>query len=735
MDYLARLSQPSPMELARMGDFRAIAHWLNVSLMPQGIYARVAADRPGVLLVLLEFFRRPRQGVLNRLVCHRLCRLNSPVIRGVRILGRFADSAEILWDTSIRLMTPALRQGALPPSRRRSRSRRMRRSRHAFLATQPPSTRRPKPMLPQPKAQPKALPAQATPAPIAPVVRMKKRRRRSHSHLSLPRLSLPNVSVPNLSWPSVSVPQLSVSRLSLSQLTMPDLTPTQWRWLGQSAAALLLLAAGAEAWSRANADSLLGNLWHDKSTLRTASGRVPIIETNPPDAYNPTVTLTFTGASSGRHPLPTKATEQPDPVDPANPHPERIDPANLPEDWLNNAPEVVLQEGGSTFIKPWPTADVSLSHLNQPLPANLTIPETDSVKQPRPAAVNMVNVSGNAVAEGGTDGLLQTLETLDEYGLHPIGVGRNQRQARRPEIVEVRGKRIAYLGYSDSAETAAGRWRAGSNLALEARIAEDIQTIREQVDWVIVNYHWSDDLASYPEAWQRSLAHWAIDQGADLVVGYHPTALQGGEVYRGRAIAYSLGNFVFPNQPQNEQSTYDSAVLKVSLREDQMRLEFLPVAVTEDQPVIAQGAKAESIRSYLDQASALFEQPLQSPMILDRRESAQATPEADAKSVPTVQPDDSFIQYPDEAPDASPETPQSSDDRLESSESGEDWLKAPDAFVEPAEEPAIAPTEDPSDPTAEAIAPSPKALDTVPDVPPSDGQDATEDDPTQGDLW
>ena len=44
---------------------------------------------------------------------------------------------------------------------------------------------------------------------------------------------------------------------------------------------------------------------------------------------------------------------------------------------------------------------------------------------------------------------------------------------------------------------------------------------------------------------QKKLAHLAIDEGADLVIGHHPHVLEGIEKYNGKYIAYSLGNFCF----------------------------------------------------------------------------------------------------------------------------------------------------------------------------------------------
>ncbi|NET39342.1 MAG: CapA family protein, partial [Cyanothece sp. SIO1E1] len=154
-----------------------------------------------------------------------------------------------------------------------------------------------------------------------------------------------------------------------------------------------------------------------------------------------------------------------------------------------------------------------------------------------------------------------------------------------------------------------------SNPLREDWIAEDIEAIRNQVDWIVVNYHWGMELAAYPADWQIELAHFTIDQGADLVVGHHPHVLQGAEIYKGRPIAYSLGNFIFGG---NSRSDYDTATLKVALNEDQMKVEFLPVEVRAYQPKVVKGDRADQILQQIEQVSDIFEQPLQSPAILDK---------------------------------------------------------------------------------------------------------------------
>jgi hypothetical protein len=219
-------------------------------------------------------------------------------------------------------------------------------------------------------------------------------------------------------------------------------------------------------------------------------------------------------------------------------------------------------------------------------------------------------------------GLQETLKTLEKAGIHAIGAGMEITEARRPKIIDVKGQRIAYFGYYTADDYAAAEGVAGTNYGMKERIAEDIQAIRDEVDWIVVNFHWGVELANYPEIWQSELAYFTIDQGADVIVGHHPQVLQGAEIYKGRPIAYSLGNFIFGG---NARSDYDTAVLKVSLREQQMKVEFLPVEVRKYQPKVVRGERGDRILEHIDMISGVFEEPMTSPMILDARKSKVVT--------------------------------------------------------------------------------------------------------------
>lgn len=106
--------QPSVLELAQRGNFRAIAHWLNSILVSQGIHVQAEAPRAGCLKIMVNLQQTSRSARspkarqrLVRHICYRLWTLNSAEIREVRILGRMAGQRDILWRQSVRLTATA----------------------------------------------------------------------------------------------------------------------------------------------------------------------------------------------------------------------------------------------------------------------------------------------------------------------------------------------------------------------------------------------------------------------------------------------------------------------------------------------------------------------------------------------------------------------------------------------------------------------------------------------------
>lgn len=77
------------------------------------------------------------------------------------------------------------------------------------------------------------------------------------------------------------------------------------------------------------------------------------------------------------------------------------------------------------------------------------------------------------------------------------------------------------------------------------RVINQIKRYKKPGNVVIVVMHWGSELDTVPRRWQQEMGRTFIDAGADAVVGHHPHVVQGIELYKGRYIAYSLGNFAF----------------------------------------------------------------------------------------------------------------------------------------------------------------------------------------------
>ncbi len=106
----------------------------------------------------------------------------------------------------------------------------------------------------------------------------------------------------------------------------------------------------------------------------------------------------------------------------------------------------------------------------------------------------------------------------------------------RMPIVTVRGVKVGFAS------------NVGWSYDKEQRdfIDNAIETLRaEGADIIVFNYHWGVERSYHSDETQQAIGHYCIDKGADFVIGHHPHVVQEVEVYKGRPIAYSLGNLVF----------------------------------------------------------------------------------------------------------------------------------------------------------------------------------------------
>lgn len=215
------------------------------------------------------------------------------------------------------------------------------------------------------------------------------------------------------------------------------------------------------------------------------------------------------------------------------------------------------------------------------------IPQTEEMYELAPAKhvqalkrakFDVLSFASNHSMDFGAKVMFKTIEHLTSAGFPVIGAGANEAEARRPIIIERKGTKIGFLAYCSVLKPGQAATKAKPGVApmrafthyhqvdfnpgtnpeimsfahredLKALLV-DVAALRKQVDIVAVSLHWGVHFTpAVIAAYQKEIAHSLIDAGVDIILGHHPHELKAVEIYRGKPIFYSMGNFAF-DQPQ-----------------------------------------------------------------------------------------------------------------------------------------------------------------------------------------
>lgn len=233
-----------------------------------------------------------------------------------------------------------------------------------------------------------------------------------------------------------------------------------------------------------------------------------------------------------------------------------------------------------------------------------------AVEALKAAGVRVVTLANNHTMDFGPLALQDTLKVLSENDILSAGAGMNLDDARAPAFLKVGDLTLAFLSYSLTfpIEFYASAGRPGTAPGYKDFVKRDIEKVRPKADLVVVSFHWGAELMTTAKDYQRELGRRSIDWGADLVLGHHPHILQELELYRGRLIAYSLGNFVFGSE---SDKTNTSIILLCTFKgKSLVRIEAVPLDVNNYrvayQPKVLAGTKAESVLAAINAASEQF---------------------------------------------------------------------------------------------------------------------------------
>ena len=217
------------------------------------------------------------------------------------------------------------------------------------------------------------------------------------------------------------------------------------------------------------------------------------------------------------------------------------------------------------------------------------------------AGVSVANLSNNHLTNFGPLGTNSTEKLLTDHQIQPSGLGLIAH-------LTVKGIRFAFLGFN-GVGTAVPR----------AEMQREIALARPTADVVVVQFHWGKEYVLTPQSTNdaiapddpREIGHLAIDDGADLVIGNHPHAVQGVETYKGKLITYAHGNFVFDQMwtpDPGQEDPRDGVVGKYTFVDGRLAaVEYKPTRIYEyGQPRFLTGPYADYVMGLMKTSSRLI---------------------------------------------------------------------------------------------------------------------------------
>lgn len=178
--------------------------------------------------------------------------------------------------------------------------------------------------------------------------------------------------------------------------------------------------------------------------------------------------------------------------------------------------------------------------------------------------IDLVTLANNHVLDYDQKGVIDTLKFCKKNEIKTVGGGKNKDEASKVFYLDSPEGRIAIINISENEWASATEETAGANgMDLISDLAK-IKEAKEHSDWLFVIVHGGHEYYNLPSPRMQEQYRFYVDNGADLVVGHHTHCLSGDEVYKGKRIYYSLGNFLF-TAPSKFEDWYKGIVLEVQI--------------------------------------------------------------------------------------------------------------------------------------------------------------------------
>lgn len=207
--------------------------------------------------------------------------------------------------------------------------------------------------------------------------------------------------------------------------------------------------------------------------------------------------------------------------------------------------------------------------------------------------ISAVSLANNHTLDFGQNGYAETRANLDRFGVAAFGHPLNASSTLSTTLA-IRGKTFCFVGYHALFSPD------------DSGVLAEIARLRPDCYRVIVFVHWGEEYEPLQTAAQTKAAHEFVDAGADLVIGAHPHVVEPIELYRGKAILYSLGNFMFDQD--FSWATMHGLAVEADFYADKTAFVLTPLVVSDEYSMVASGADRDRVLQAA-QALASFSLP------------------------------------------------------------------------------------------------------------------------------
>lgn len=230
--------------------------------------------------------------------------------------------------------------------------------------------------------------------------------------------------------------------------------------------------------------------------------------------------------------------------------------------------------------------------------ANLECPATDSmtpitkcgpslkckkndVKILKEAGLNVVSLANNHILDYGVKGIEDTVEALEKNEVDYWGIGETAASVKKSFVKKIGNKTIGFMSFAEHEFNLATEDSPGTHLFDPYDSLDDIRSLKEAVDYLIVLYHGGIEHYPYPSPLLQKKCRKMAEVGADLVLCQHSHCIGTIEPHQNSTIVYGQGNTSFGYR-ENDRSWNEGLAIELDVNDlSQITYHLLKATATE----------------------------------------------------------------------------------------------------------------------------------------------------------